>query len=227
MVLDKAQNFTTFKYRKLGDYSMVWWRKTLLSISGVVLALALGFAVLSVAFDRLTDESNLKPFVIDVAVSRGTSTIDAEAEFNELYNKDFGCGGLIGCVFNPPEEGAAAVMVSRTGNNFFANGVWYSLIFALIAIIAILLSSDDWGGRLLSLGIPAIVAGLGILTRPLAQGVLVRTAPQDTAQFISPLLDSIFSMLTIAYVLILIAGVILTVAGIIVKRKQNAVGTKK
>ena len=207
---------------------MVWWKKLIFTICTLALTFALGFSVLSLAFSKLTEQDTLRPFVRNLAAQQGLTESEFEQQFERIYEAKFSCGGVLGCMSNPPDDGLGAVLISRVGHDFFSQSAGYSVVVALIGAIGILLCAETWSGRLRGLGIPAFVAGLNIGLQPIVEAAAVRGAPAEAGQYVQPLLDTVFKTFTIYYSIILVAGIALSIAGFILlkhERKNEPVTT--
>jgi hypothetical protein len=200
---------------------MAWWRTLLLSVATLILTFALGFSVLSLAFSKLTSEETLRPFVGTIAASQGASQETANAEFDRIYLAQYPCGGILGCVRSPPKEGLGVVLVSKTGHDFFAQMTGYTIVVALLAIVAILLAAETWGSRLRAVGVPAIISGLNIALKPVTQTAIMNGLPPDSVPFVTPLLNTVFSTFTFYYAIILGVGIVLTAVGYVIARRER------
>ena len=197
---------------------MSWWRMAGLYSSSILLALALSFSGIAFAFSTLTQESTLRAFVQEVTLSQGKTLEEADATFNDLYFKTFPCS-FLQCMVNPPPEGAAVVLVSNIGHDFFSLSAQLSIILAILCALIILFSAETSAQRLKGFGIPFIVAGLNILLKPISQGILIRAVPQDTASYVQALVTKIFSTCTVYFAVMLVIGIILTGIGIMIAKK--------
>lgn len=206
---------------------MVLWKKVLLTISTVALTLALSFSVLSLAFSKLTDRETLRPLIQNLAAEQGLTVGQFEAQFDKIYEAKFACGGMVRCFVSPPQEGLGAVLISRTGHEFFNEAAGYAVVVALFGAIGVLMTAETWSGRLRGLGLPAVVAGLNVGLPPLVETAAFKGVPQESLPYVQPLLDIIFQTFTIYYAIMLAAGILLSIAGFVLlkREKAHAVGT--
>lgn len=209
---------------------MAWWKKLLFTICTLALTFALGFSVLSLAFSKLTDQETLRPFVHNLAAKQGLTESQFEAQFQKIYEAKFSCGGVLGCMNDPPDQGLGAVLISRVGHDFFSQSAGYSLVVALIAAIGILMFAETWSGRLRGIGLPAFVAGLNIGLQPIVEAAAVRGAPAEAVTYVQPLLDTVFKTFTLYYSIMLFAGIALSIAGFVMlkheRKNEHLVGAK-
>jgi hypothetical protein len=178
-----------------------------------VLTFALGFSVLSLGFSKLTSEETLKPFVHNLAAQQGLTESQFDEQFEKIYLAKYPCGGVLGCVANPPKEGLGAVLISKVGHDFFRQSAGYAVLIALLATIGILMAAETWSGRLRGIGLPAFVAGLNVGLQPIVEAAAFKGAPQETLAYVQPLLDAVFGTFTLYYALMLVIGIGLTIAG--------------
>ncbi|HSU72992.1 MAG TPA: hypothetical protein VLJ21_04040 [Candidatus Binatia bacterium] len=200
---------------------MAVWKKVLLTASTLVLTFALGFSVLSLAFSKLTSEETLRPFVQNLAAQQGLTPSEFEAQFDKIYHAKYACGGVLGCVNDPPKEGLGAVLISETGHQFFAQSAGYAVVIALLAAIGVLMTAETWSGRLRGIGLPLFVAGLNIGLQPIVEAAAFKGAPQETLAYVQPLLDTVFTTFTFYYAIMLIAGILITIAGFILLKRER------
>ncbi|MBI4144776.1 hypothetical protein HY493_01060 [Candidatus Woesearchaeota archaeon] len=200
---------------------MVWWRTTIVSIASVVLALAITATVFSAAIAGLTAEESLRPFFTKILADAGESQADAAAKFDEFYFKEFSCGDVPGCIAKPPAEGWALVFMSKTGHDFFKTVPGQGIVAVLLAIVAILMAGETWSGRINSIGIPGIIAGVNMFLKFAAQGPLLKFAPTEAHAYLVPLLDDFFGTLMLWFGITLVVGMVLVVIGFIVRRHES------
>src|SRR3989338_11038651 len=108
------------------------FKHVVLVLLAVVLTLALMSSGISFAFSRLTDEQTLRSFVTRVSQNEGASSAEANAEFDDLYYREFACPGVVRCVIYPPEEGAALVLISNRGHAFFTMSMYLSIVLVIL-----------------------------------------------------------------------------------------------
>jgi|GEM_PF-4867766 len=200
---------------------MAWWKKLLFTISTLALTFALGFSVLSLAFSNLTDKETLRPFIQNLAAEQGLTQQEFDEQFNRIYEARYPCGGVLSCINNPPEDGLGAVLISRTGHEFFSQSAGYAVVVALIAAIGVLMCAETWSGRLRGLGLPAFVAGLNVGLQPIVEAAAIRGAPEEAAAYVQPLLDTVFTTFTFYYAIMLIVGIALSIAGFVLLKHER------
>ncbi len=150
------------------------------------------------------DNITLKCSDIASSGSDGLVKLIAGAAFDKVYYKEYTCE-FIDCIRNMDTQNLY-IIFSYKGLQFYRSVLIYSIVVTVAGLLILIVSSKGWG-RLTSIGSICLVSGLSIIALPFIKGVAPRAD-------ISPIIDKLFELLSIKYVVVLVVGVVLLAVGI-------------